>query len=186
METDLLKKMKEEIELITLKRKIANLSDEEKNKINKMLNFATNWWIKGVNLSKEKYNAKDTTIDKMYNYIHQGYVSDNQLAKIDDFKSELGFSILKEYLKKPNVSIELHCGYSPDGLLGECIENSQCQFLNTHFPIKSRMIIKKEQIYVKEGYGVKLKLAFDVNNSKDFPTECDFFNYDSIISKSKK
>ena len=169
MKIEFLKKLKEEIELRTLRKSIASLSSEEKSRINKILNFAITWWLKDVNLGNANDNAKDTTIDGMYAYARKELLSDDQLAKIEDFKNELGFSILREMLKKPDIEIELHCGYSPDGILGECIEKSQCQFLNVRIPIKSRMQITREQVYVKEGYGEKMKLAFDVNRKYDFP-----------------
>ncbi len=169
MKSELLTKIKEEIELRTLRNRILKLSSEEKNNINKIINFAITWWLKDIKNDKSNDNAKDTSIDRIVDVIIQKPLTNEELAKLENFKSELGFAILKEMIKNPQETIVLHCGYSPDGILGECINRSQCEFLNIRIPLKSKMTITRDKVYVKEGYEEKTKLAFDINKEYDFP-----------------
>lgn len=157
--------IKKRLELYLLKKKISNMTKEEKENINKIINFAINWWLKDVAPIGSNANSKDISIDMMYGLASP--LSEERLARLEDFKRVMCRTILKKLLvsKEP---IELHCGYTPDGILEQVLNESNCQFLNLRLPIKSRMDISKEQIYISEGYGAETELAFDVHQTYDF------------------
>ena len=163
MENELLKRIKEKTELRSY------LSEEEQNNLNKVVNFAITWWLKDIKPTRTSSNAKDDAIDGMYDVSRLAPLSEEQLQKVEGFKQALAFSIIKNLLKKPNGMIELHSGYSPDGIIGESIVKSNCYFLNLRLPIKSKMVISKEQVFIKEGYEGELKLAYDVKKTYEFP-----------------
>lgn len=165
MSIQLFQLIREKLELNLLKKKIANITGEEKENINKIINFAITWWLKDVTTIGSNGNSKDASIDMMYGLVAP--LSEEQLARLEDFKHVMGMTILKKILISEEP-IELHCGYTPDGILAQILYESNCQFLDLRLPTKSRMDISKEQIYIKEGYGAKTALAFDVHQIYDF------------------
>lgn len=165
MSIQLFQLIREKVELNLLKKKITNITEEEKENINKIINFSITWWIQDVTTVGSNSNSKDASIDMMYGLIDP--LSEEQLASLENFKHVMGITILKKLLISEEP-IELHCGYTPDGILAQILYESNCEFLNLHLPTKSRMDISKEQIYIKEGYGEKTALAFDVHQTYDF------------------
>lgn len=165
MNIQLFQLIREKLELNLLKKKIANITGEEKENINKIINFAITWWLKDVATVGSNANSKDASIDMMYGLVSP--LSEEQLASLEDFKYVMGKTILKKLLLSEE-SIELHCDYTPDGLLAQILCESNCQFLVLYLPTKSRMDINKEQIYIKEGYEAETALAFDVHQTYDF------------------
>lgn len=165
MNIQLFQLIRERLELNLLKKKITNITEEEKENINKIINFAITWWLKDVATVGSNGNSKDTSIDMMYGLVSP--LSEEQLASLENFKHVMGMTILKKLLvsKEP---IKLHCGYTPDGILAQILQESNCQFLDLRLPTKSHMSIDKDQIWISEGYGSKTQLAFDVHQKYDF------------------
>lgn len=168
MGNGLFKRIKEERELREYKRNIEKLSKEEQDDLNKVLNFAVTWWLKDVNKTDSR-NVKDELIDSIIGSSRDEDLTEEQLTKVENFKEELAFAVIKELLKDPEREVVLHCGYYPDGILGECINKTDCEFLNLRVPMKSSMMITREQIHIKEGYSEKVRLAYDVKRSDEFP-----------------
>ncbi len=177
MNIQLFQLVRERLELNLLKKKIANITEEEKESINKIINFALTWWLKDVATVGSNGNSKDACIDMMYGLVSP--LSEEQLASLENFKHVMGMTILKKLLVLEEP-IKLHCGYTPDGILAQILQESNCQFLNLHLPTKSHMSIDKEQIWISEGYGAKTALAFDVHQIYDFG------NSDVQIADSQK
>ncbi len=168
MNIEILKNFKECLELSSLKKKIAKLSNEDKKKINKILNFAISWWLRDVDKSDETK--------------HQKALSMNDAAKLEKFKQELGISILKALLKSPLATVELYCDNT--GILEKCIQESNCSFINSRIPFKSRMKIDQRKIFIKEESDEKYKLAFDVNKVYHFGKNPDI-STNQLIAKEK-
>jgi len=165
MSIQLFRLIKEKLELNLLKKEITNIAEEEKENINKIINFAITWWLKDVATVGSNANTGDVYADMMYFLFPP--LSEEQLNSLENFKHVMGMTILKKLLisKEPIV---LHCEYTPLGILGQILYESNCYFLDFRLPTKSVMNISKEQIYIKHGYGAETVLAFDVHQTYDF------------------
>ena len=173
MVVELIQLVKKKNELKKIQATIQNMSCEEKNNINQVINYAVTWWLKDLGPDGANINTEDSSIDDVFNLIKEQPISDEDMAKLDSFKSCLGYLILEELLKSEDAVVELHCGYSPEGILSTSIGESGCEFLNLRLPRKARMRITRKDIYLKEGHTNILKFAFDV--SKGIKTANDVY-----------
>lgn len=161
MEVNFLKMLKQQLEIKILNKELLNITLEEKNTLNKLINFTLSWLLKNIGLKKDDYNNLDFTYDK----VNIRPLSENKIEKLDTFINLLGYTILKQFFVY-HKSVTLKCGYNPEGILNKIIEDSHCEFLNLCLPLKTKLTILYPQIWIDTGFGNKL--AFDALKSNDF------------------
>lgn len=174
MNLNILKYASNQIRTKTFNKKIVNLTENEKDNLNKIANFAISWWLKDI---KENHNnnIKDNNIDFFYSIIRSTPISEENIEKLELFKYNFGIEIIKKLLE--DETLELNCGYDPNGILAHIIKENDCDFLDIFLPHKSSMTITKEEIYIKEGYKGKKCLAFDIYNGYELGCNIES-NYD--------
>lgn len=184
MNLNLLKFIKEQLETSLVNKKLSTISDNEKEKINKIINFALSWWLIDVYSEYKKNNCKDKNIDSFYSFIKSQPLTENDILQLENFKYVFGISTLKRLLLSDG-NIELHCGYEPDGLLGKIVDKSKCKFLELYLPNKSTMYINKQEVWLRDGYGCKKCLVFDANKEKQ-DYQVDYEEIESLSPKEKE
>lgn len=160
-----------DLKTLLLQRKVnatlSTITSEEKENLNKILNFAVTWWLKDIDISYVNLNTKDSNIYFVDFMLKSRVLFEEQIERLESFKINLGITLLKTLLIS-SKDIELHCGNSPYGILDSILIQSNCSFLKMYLPKRTHMTINRAQIWICEEYAAKNYVAFDINNPQDF------------------
>ena len=160
MKVNFLKMIKQQLEYSILNKELLNITLEEKENLNKIINFTVSWLLKNIGFSDNPDN-----LDFTYDKVNIRPLSVDKIEKLDIFIDLLGYTILNQLLVYHKTVI-LKCVHNPEGILNKIIEDSHCEFLNLCLPLKTKLTILKNQVWLDTGFGNKL--AFDSLKYNDF------------------
>lgn len=160
MKVNFLKMIKQQLEYSILNKELLNITLEEKENLNKIINFTVSWLLKNIGFSNNPDN-----LDFTYDKVNIRPLSVDKIEKLDNFIDLLGYTILNQLLVYHKTVI-LKCVHNPEGILNKIIEDSHCEFLNLCLPLKTKLTILKNQVWLDTGFGNKL--AFDSLKYNDF------------------
>lgn len=160
-----LKKLKDKIINIVLRKKLNNLSKEELNKINIINNF-----IFYILFNDNIFNyCKRTTYINEYedykNYIKAIDLYETKTKEIENFKSDLVLEIVKNIIF--NNYIIISTNKTANNIIEKLLEENNCTFFKNLLPPNITITINEDTIcFEQNNINNKIKITYKIINDK--------------------
>lgn len=165
---------REQVTSITIKNKIKTMSDDKRDELNKVINFAVSYWFSEIfheyKIIRNKAIQENKTFDEDINQF---------VLQLSHFRKELGIKILLNLLSSDEEVVV-------DQTYGILVEVSKKNKIDSKYFPKPRlnMRINQQQVLIKDGYEITPNhlVAYDVKNKfkqpSDFLSEVIENNFD--------
>lgn len=147
--------------IINVYNKIGQLTEEEKEQIEKTIGYAVDWWAEAV--EKPTFNNGDMFTSLFATLLNEETKKPEE-EKMELFKEYLADEIRAGLILNPNY-FTISVDYNPDIHLYNASEKAGLNNGILSFPWKTTMYINKNRVSVRAGYGADEEVIYDADQS---------------------